>query len=187
MKISYNSTDNGYAIFHHVRSPRTHLLMRHCTVTRSGAYTSSPLREKLLYGGMLNGRSVIIRNVVFQLAQALKIATRYSTVRLQGRGLSSSQDGETAIIEYKHQHHRLLALVSKSYAILFAGRAASENHQEMLKSQTLGNHSSLPYVHMLMSGLKAWSTQAAFDGAEDARKMCGGHEQGCFRHHRYRY
>jgi acyl-CoA oxidase len=136
---------------------------------------------------MLNGRSVIIRNVVFQLAQALKIATRYSTVRLQGRGLSSSQDGETAIIEYKHQHHRLLALVSKSYAILFAGRAASENHQEMLKSQTLGNHSSLPYVHMLMSGLKAWSTQAAFDGAEDARKMCGGHEQGCFRHHRYRY
>ena len=33
----------------------------------------------------------------------------------------------------------------------------------------------MPYLHMLTCGLKAWATQTAADGAEEARKMCGGH------------
>jgi hypothetical protein len=56
--MSYNGTDNGYAIFNQVRIPRTNLLMRHSQVSRDGTYTAVPLREKLVYGGMLNGRSI---------------------------------------------------------------------------------------------------------------------------------
>jgi len=33
----------------------------------------------------------------------------------------------------------------------------------------------LPYLHSLAAGMKAWATQEASDGAEDARKCCGGH------------
>jgi acyl-CoA oxidase len=56
--MSYNGTDNGYAVFNHVRIPRTNLLMRHSKVSRDGTYTTVPLRQKLVYGGMLNGRSI---------------------------------------------------------------------------------------------------------------------------------
>jgi hypothetical protein len=58
LKMSYNATDNGYAVFNNVRIPRTNLLSRHATVSRDGKYATVALREKLVYGGMLKGRSV---------------------------------------------------------------------------------------------------------------------------------
>jgi acyl-CoA oxidase len=171
--MSYNGTDNGYATFTHVRIPRTALLSRYTSVSRTGTYNASPLREKLLYGGMLNGRSLIIRNSVFQLAQAVTIATRYSVVRTQGQ--RSIRGEEPAVMNYKLQHYRLLTLTSKAYANIFASNAATKIYKSLLEQQAQGKHDMLPYVHMLMSGLKAWSTQTAADGAEDARKACGGH------------
>ncbi|TVY18237.1 Peroxisomal acyl-coenzyme A oxidase 1 [Lachnellula arida] len=171
LKMAYNGTDNGYAIFNHVRIPRTHLLSRYNTVSENGTYHADPLREKLLYGGMLGARSTIIRNSAFQLAQALTIATRYSAVRVQGQ---RSIPNEPAIMSYKLQHYRLLTLISKAYAILFASMSANATYQKLLEAQARGDHGSLPYVHMIMAGLKAWCTQTAADGAEDARKLCGG-------------
>jgi hypothetical protein len=64
--MAYNGTDNGYAIFDHVRIPRTNLLMRHCQVSRDGRYAASPLRQKLAFGGMLSGRAIIIRAATFR-------------------------------------------------------------------------------------------------------------------------
>ncbi|TVY83871.1 Peroxisomal acyl-coenzyme A oxidase [Lachnellula suecica] len=174
LKMSYNDTDNGYAVFKHVRIPRKHLLMRYTTVTRDGSYSSDPLSEKLLYGGLLNGRTVIIRNCAFQLAQALTIATRYSVVRQQGEKKDHGLH-QPEIMSYKLQHHRLLTLVSMAYANIFASKTISASYQQMLEQQASGRNDSLPYMHMIIAGLKAWSTQTASDGAEDARKMCGGH------------
>lgn len=171
--MSYNGTDNGYAIFNHVRIPRTNLFMRHCKVARDGSYTSSPLRQKLVFGGMLSGRALMIRCAGFQLAQALTMVTRYSTVRQQGS--SSSLGHEKAIINYKHQHSRLLSLIAKSYMTILAWKSANNFYSELKVHQKNGDHSMLPYIHMVMCGLKAWSTQTAADGAEEARKMCGGH------------
>jgi acyl-CoA oxidase len=173
MKMAYNGTDNGYAIFNHVRIPRTNLLMRHCQVARDGSYTSNPLRQKLAFGGMLSGRGIIVRAATFQLAQALTITTRYSVIRQQG---TLSPLGEpTAIIAYKHQHSRLPSLIAKSYISLLAWKSANAASADLKSRQERGDHSTLPYIHMLMCGLKAWSTQTAADGAEEARKMCGGH------------
>jgi acyl-CoA oxidase len=179
MKMSYNGTDNGYAIFNQVRIPRTNLLMRHAKVSRDGIYSCAPLREKLIYGGMLNGRAIIVRRAAFQFAQTLAIATRYSIVRTQGPIHSSSPTSfpsrEAPVITYQHQKDRLLTLISQSYVILFASNVASQTHAKLSAEQATGNHELLPYTHMLFCGLKAWSTQTAADGAEDARKMCGGH------------
>lgn len=44
----------------------------------------------------------------------------------------------------------------------------------MIARQQQGDHSALAYNHTLICGLKAWATQTAADGAEDARKMAGG-------------
>ncbi|RDL38112.1 Acyl-coenzyme A oxidase [Venustampulla echinocandica] len=174
LKMAYNGTDNGYAVFNNARIPRSNLLMRFASVSRDGAYTTHPLREKLLYGGMLKGRLAIIRNSAFQLAQALTIATRYSVVRRQGHK-QLQQNSVASIMSYKLQHYRLLMLISRAYASLFASLASDSAYQELQKQQANGDHSSLSYTHMVMAGLKAWVTANAADAAEDARKMCGGH------------
>jgi len=75
---------------------------------------------------------------------------------------------------YKSQHYRLMTLISKAYAILFSWKKNDAEYRAMQLQQTIGDHSSLPYNHNLAAGLKAWSTQTAADGAEDARKCCGG-------------
>jgi len=137
-------------------------------------YTSSPLRQKLVFGGMLNSRSLMIRVAAFQLAQALTIATRYSVVRQQGTP-SPTTNQERAIIAYKHQHSRLLSLIAKSYINVLAWKSANSAYLDLKARQESGDHSTLPYIHMLVCGLKAWSAQTAFDGAEEARKICGGH------------
>lgn len=129
----------------------------------------------MIYGSMLSGRCAIVRNSGFQLAKAVTIATRYSIVREQGSSLSSGTHTETAILAYKHQHYRLLTLISQTYAMLFAGQRCKSAYLDLLTRQQNGDHSTLPFVHALMCGLKAWSTQTAADGAEDTRKMCGGH------------
>ncbi|KAH7400221.1 hypothetical protein BKA64DRAFT_694778 [Cadophora sp. MPI-SDFR-AT-0126] len=176
IKMSYNGTDNGYATFKNVRIPRSNLLMKHASVSRDGKYTSVPLRQKLLYGGMMNGRRVIIGHAAFQLAQALTIATRYSIVRTQGVKLAKGPMlAESTIISYAHQQHRLLTLISKSYITIFAWASVNGIYSALPDLQAAGNHTTLAYTHMLLCGLKTWATQTAADGAEDARKMCGGH------------
>lgn len=77
-----------------------------------------------------------------------------------------------AVIQYGSQRYRLFTLISFAYANLFAWKTVNASYQAMLKS---GDMKSLPYNHNLTCGMKAWATQSCADGAEDARKMCGGH------------
>jgi acyl-CoA oxidase len=148
------------------------MLMRYSTVTADGTYTAVPNHTVLNYATMLRARAMMTRISAFQLAQATTIATRYSTVREQGVG----SDGiEMPVIQYKHQHFRILTLIAKSYGMLFASRHCTAEHEKLVWQQEQGNLSGLPYVHSLAAGLKAWATGEASDGAEDARKCCGGH------------
>lgn len=82
-KIGWNSTDNGYLSFNHVRIPRRHMLARNAKLDRNGTYTPAK-NEKLLYGGLTSSRVMIVSTCAFQLAQAATISTRYSSVRQQG-------------------------------------------------------------------------------------------------------
>ncbi|KAF2802696.1 acyl-CoA oxidase [Mytilinidion resinicola] len=173
LKMSYNGTCNGYATFKNVRIPRSDMLMGNASVSPEGEYKKSP-HAKLSYATLVYVRTVIVRAVAFQLAQALTIATRYSIVREQGLGPNGLATTESALIDYKSQYYRLLTLTSKAYAILFASRTCDAEYAILRKQQDAGNHGGLPYNHTLAAGLKAWATQAASDGAEDARKCCGG-------------
>jgi acyl-CoA oxidase len=151
------------------------MLMGHATVSCNGLYSAKPGRVVHSYSTMLYGRIIIARVSAFQLAQATTIATRYSTVREQGVDNDASDPSEIPIIHYKSQHFRLLTLVAKCYAILFASRKCDEDYKTLRSQQECGGGSMLPYVHSLAAGMKAWATQEASDGAEDARKCCGGH------------
>ncbi|KAF8576754.1 acyl-CoA oxidase [Ramaria rubella] len=173
--MGMNSIDNGYAIFTQVRIPRHNMLMGNSKVLDDGTYISSP-HKKLTYGTMVYTRNALVQIVVFQLAQAATIAIRYSIVREQGQLTSESRNGlEVSIMTYKSQHYRLLSILSCAFALLFTANACEDVYQDLVVQQSRGDHSALPYGHITTASLKAYATQTAADGVEDARKCCGGH------------
>ncbi|KAJ7078539.1 acyl-CoA dehydrogenase/oxidase, partial [Mycena crocata] len=175
LKLGHNSSDNGYAVFSHVRIPRTHLLMRPAQVLRDGTYIPGSY-DKLVYLVMLFGRRSIIDHIYFQLAQAATIAIRYSTVREQGNlAFDPTNNVDMPILAFKSQHYRLLTLMARAFTLLFAARYAGARYDEMAADQTRGTHSGVASVHAIMAGLKAFGSQIVADGVEDARKCCGGH------------
>lgn len=151
------------------------MLAAHAQLSRAGVYITSHLRSKLLYSVMLLVRHKMPSVFTVQLAQAVTIATRYSVVRSQGVELTSSTSIESAIIDYKHQHFRLITLIAKTYAMFFASRECEAAYTDVKEQQARGDHSGLASLHALSAGLKAYVTSEAVDGAEDARKLCGGH------------
>ncbi|KAG6809699.1 hypothetical protein H0H92_015122 [Tricholoma furcatifolium] len=158
--MGLNSTDNGYAVFNQVRIPRTHMLMGNSSVSKDGAYTTKAANNKLSYSTMIYTRNVIAHTVAFQLAQASTIAIRYSVVREQGNLHFNSQiSQETSIM-----HVLQVPALPASYGIISS-----------LCNPFRFENIALAYGHITTSALKAWSTQVASDGAEDARKCCGGH------------
>ncbi len=165
LKIGLNTTDNGYSIFNNVRIPRPNMLMGLAQVGSDGTYSRTG-RVQAAYSTMLLVRVEIIKVVALQLAQATTIATRYSTVRTQGYGHYSKSDIEVPLMYYKSQHSRLLGLNAQAFALYFASKACARVYQD--------RRESTPYIHAIVSGLKAYATRTAADGAEDARKCCGG-------------
>ncbi|GLB42030.1 putative acyl-CoA oxidase family protein [Lyophyllum shimeji] len=175
MTMGLNSTDNGYAVFNRVRIPRHHMMMRNARFSRDGTYTKAAL-DKHSYSTMIYTRMCIIHTMAFQLAQAATIAIRYSAVREQGNlHFDPAISNEMTIISYKSQHYRLLTIMSRACAILFASKACENVYEDLISRQAQDDHSTLPYGHITTAALKAWATQTAADGAEDARKCCGGH------------
>ena len=175
LKMGLNVADNGYAVFNRVRIPRENMLMRNARVSRDGTYIKSS-NDKLTYGAMVYSRNAIVNVVAFQLAQAATIAIRYSVVREQGNlSFNPSNVRETPIIAFKSQQHRLLTIMSRAFGILFASKTCEAVYQDLISRQAQNDHSTLAHAHITTAGMKAYATQVAADGAEDARKCCGGH------------
>ncbi|PGH13141.1 hypothetical protein AJ79_03848 [Helicocarpus griseus UAMH5409] len=172
MKMGYNGTTNGYAIFSGLRIPRNHLLMGHAKVSRDGTYVPA-LHDKTGYLTMLHARSTIAAGSGFKLAQAATIATRYSVVREQGSGTGDGP--EMSIIDYRSQNFRLFTIIARAYAIHFTRKPLQNLEQGLKRIAANNDYSSMGLDHVLFAGYKAWNTQVAADGAEDARKSCGGH------------
>ena len=147
--------------------------MGHAKLSRDGTY-SKPGHDKLAYTTLLSTRVDIIRVCAYQLAQAVVIASRFSVVREQGVGVSADTAQELPIINYQSQKYRLLTAMAQAYALLFASQACTRAYTTLQEDQRQGSHGSLPRLHALTAGLKAYNTQVALDGAEDARKCCGG-------------
>ena len=174
LKMGLNSSDMGYAVFTNLRIPRTHLLMGNVQVHRDGTFIEGK-HQKLAYATMMYTRDRIVHAMVYRFAQAVVIATRYSTVREQGIGFSPTSTAEWPIMAYKSQHYRLLSLMAQAYALFFAARECTTIYNTLTVRQIADDHSFLPYVHATTAALKAYATQVAFDGAEEARKCCGGY------------
>ncbi len=79
-KFGYESKDNGWATFDHVRIPRANMLMRIASLSKEGDFSlqSDP---KVLYSTMMLIRSQIVTDSPQASIMALMIALRYCACR----------------------------------------------------------------------------------------------------------
>ena len=170
----FGSSDNGYARFQKVRIPRRNMLQRYSQVSRKGEFTH-PKQEKLSYGGMITLRVAIVNNESWNLARALTIAVRYTSVRRQFSSNGNAKE-EDQVITYSSVKYRLFPLLGVAFAYIFAAKGLIVAYMEMMAELNLkGESKRLAEVHALSSGLKACSTWDCLAGIEECRKACGGH------------
>lgn len=174
---AYNSMDNGYARFDHVRIPRSHMMQRVLQVTREGKVKESDVPKQILYGTMVMVRQAIVQDASDALSRAVTIAVRYSAIRRQ----FGSQNGgpETPVLDYKTQQNRLFPLLASTYAFKFVGDWLKILYTDVTKKLQSGDFSILPEVHACTAGLKSLTTTVTADGIEECRKLCGGHGYLC--------
>jgi acyl-CoA oxidase len=65
--------------------------------------------------------------------------------------------------------------MAHAFALVFASQNCEQVYQDLKSKQDNGDLSTLAYGHTTTAALKAYATQIASDGAEDCRKLCGGH------------
>ncbi|KAH9914088.1 acyl-CoA oxidase [Epithele typhae] len=168
----YNTVDNGYARFDHVRVPRENMLSAFASVTPDGKYVKPP-HAKLSYGGMLYIRSGMVASAGWTIAKGITIALRYATVRRQG---SKAANGlERQVITYPSVYIRLLPALAHAYVFIQLGKSLTNAFTQLLAQLSSGNTSLLAEMHATLSGLKVLVSTTAIQDLETARRSMGGH------------
>ncbi|XP_063406788.1 peroxisomal acyl-coenzyme A oxidase 1-like isoform X5 [Mytilus trossulus] len=171
-KFGYGTNDNGFLSFDKLRIPRENMLMRYSQVHEDGTYVK-PQNAKLAYGSMVLIRSSIVSDAARGLAQACVISIRYSAVRRQTEAYPGGE--EPQILDYQTQQYRLFPLLASAYSLQLAGKYVFNTYLEVNDQIEKGNLESMPELHALSAGLKAFSTYEASAGIEVCRICCGGH------------
>ncbi|KAK9708766.1 hypothetical protein K7432_009416 [Basidiobolus ranarum] len=173
-KFGFNTVDNGFILFDHVRIPHNHMLARYAKVDpKTGSYTK-PVNDKLSYGTMVYVRVKIVHQIGLSLARATTIATRYSAMRRQF-ATPQSMKAEVPVLNYEMVQYRIIPLIAQTFALLFTGKQMKKQYLEFMAELKQGDFSKLKELHASSSGLKSLSTTMAISGIEVCRRACGGH------------
>ncbi|XP_043934744.1 peroxisomal acyl-coenzyme A oxidase 2 [Protopterus annectens] len=173
-KMAFEQVDNGYLMLSDVRIPKENMLSRYSKVSDDGMYRKRG-SERMNYFTMVMVRvNVVATEVIPSLLKACTIAIRYSVIRRQSE--LKPGEKEAKILDYQTQQKKLLPQLATGYAAHFlsVGLKTFAN-QVYMQIKTKGDFSSLPELHALTTGLKAFITDSCIAGVEECRKACGGH------------
>jgi len=181
-KVGFNSIDNGYCSFDHVRIPRENMLMRFAKVTPNGKFIKPPM-DKLVYLTMVRVRVVLLGFCGKLMGAAATIASRFSASRLQGsiasidRKKKSDKWTECQVLDYQNQQLTIFPLIGLAYACHFCSNNILKIYDNVLDgiAQNSNFAEQLAQLHSSASGLKAFLTYTVSDGIERVRRACGGH------------
>jgi acyl-CoA oxidase len=205
-KFGYNTMDNGFLLFNHVKVPHVNLLNRFSGVDPDTSKYIKPSNPALVYGTLTYVRSSIVLQSGSVLARGVTIATRYCTVRrqFQDRDATEGETGENQVLNYTMVQHRILPLLAATYALHFTGRGMiniyNENQKRMSAGKDAGQASessgssnrgagpeelnpgsdTLADLHSTSCALKAYASTTAAEGLEVCRRACGGHGYSSF-------
>ena len=79
-KMGYNSKNNGWCTFDHVRIPRTNMLMKYTRVDKDGSFSIEG-DTRALYSVMMHIRMQLLAHSAMFLLRSCLIAIRYSVCR----------------------------------------------------------------------------------------------------------
>lgn len=201
-KFGYNTMDNGFLLFNHVKVPHISMLAR---FSRVDPQTNKYVRQgspSLVYGTLTWVRSTIVMQAGSVLARGVTIATRYCAIRrqFQDRDAPEWEKSENPVLNYTMVQIRLLPLLAATFALHFTGKGMMNLYQENQKRMNEGNANQDPSkrgagpeetqsgsdiladLHATSCGLKALSSSIAAEGLEVCRRACGGHGYSSFRH-----
>ncbi|RGP71357.1 acyl- oxidase [Fusarium longipes] len=201
-KFGYNTMDNGFLLFNHVKIPHVNMLNRFSGVDPETSKYIRPSNPALIYGTLTFIRSSIVFQSGSVLARGVTIATRYCAVRrqFQDRDADAGDTGENQVLNYTMVQHRLLPLLASAYALHFTGRAMinlyNANQKRMAQGRDARDANStkrapgpeelnpgsdhLADLHAISCSLKAFASTTAAEGLEVCRRACGGHGYSAF-------
>ncbi|CAK7212904.1 hypothetical protein SCUCBS95973_001618 [Sporothrix curviconia] len=185
-KFGYNTMDNGFLLFRHLKVPHVSMLARFAYVDPATNKYVRPASASLLYGTMTWVRSNIVLQAGGVLARGVAIAVRYCAVRrqFQDQDRPAADDaGETQVLDYTMVQQRLLPLLAATFALHFAGRAMIEQYQANQAEQAKQAEQAadrLADLHATSCALKAYGSTLAGEGLEVCRRACGGHGYSAF-------
>lgn len=172
-KMSFEHIDNGFLMMRNIRIPKENMLSRYSQVLPDGSYVKSG-SDKINYFTMIAVRVNMLRGeVLMALMKACTISVRYSAVRRQSELKPGGR--EPKILDYQTQQQKLLPLVATCYSINFAAQYVDTFYNDVYSEIRKENFNSLPELHALAAGMKAYATEICSNGVEVCRKACGGH------------
>lgn len=172
-KMSFEHIDNGFLMMRNIRIPKENMLSRYSQVLPDGSYVKSG-SDKINYFTMIAVRVNMLRGeVLMALMKACTISVRYSAVRRQSELKPGGR--EPKILDYQTQQQKLLPLVATCYSINFAAQYVDTFYNDVYSEIRKENFNSLPELHALAAGMKAFATEICSNGVEVCRKACGGH------------
>lgn len=199
-KFGYNTMDNGFLLFNHVKVPHIAMLARYSSVDPKTNRYVRPASPTLVYGTLTWVRSTIVMQSGSVLARGVTIATRYAAVRrqFQDRDAPPHVKGENPVLNYTMVQIRLLPLLATCFALHFTGKGMmalyEANQKTMARSASADQNGSrgsgpeqtrpgsdlLADLHATSCGLKSLSSHTAAEGLEVCRRACGGHGYSSF-------
>ncbi|TGJ80265.1 hypothetical protein E0Z10_g8505 [Xylaria hypoxylon] len=201
-KFGYNTMDNGFLLFNHIKIPHINMLSRFSGVDPATGTYIRPANPVLIYGTLTYIRSMIVFQSGSTLARGVTIATRYCAVRrqFQDRDTPEGALGENQVLDYTMVQYRILPLLAASYALHFTGRIMVNLYNVNQKRMTQGQDARrgvdakrspgpeeinpgsdlLADLHAISCALKAFASTTAAEGLEVCRRACGGHGYSAF-------
>ncbi|KAF1921837.1 acyl-coenzyme A oxidase 1 [Ampelomyces quisqualis] len=197
-KFGYNTMDNGFLLFNHVKVPHISMLARFSHVDPSTNKFARRGAPTLVYGTLTWVRSTIVMQAGSVLARGVTIATRYAAVRRQFQDRDApAGEAETPVLNYTMVQIRLLPLLAATFALHFTGKSMMDQYQENRKMMQAGAKPNegtrgagpeevrsgsdlLADLHASSCALKSLSSTIAAEGLEVCRRACGGHGYSSF-------
>lgn len=179
-KFGYNTTDNGYMLFDHVKVPYLNQLARFAKVEADTAVYTPPKSNALTYGTLTWVRANIVQQARSVLMRSVTVAIRYCAVRRQFADHDSPKfEGnkpiETQVLDYTMVQARIFPILAKAYAFHYTSKYMFELYNKNIENINQGDLSLMAETHASSSGLKALCTIEAAEAIEVCRRACGGH------------
>jgi len=197
-KFGYNTMDNGFLLFNHVKVPHISMLAKYQYVDTNTNKFGRRGSPALVYGTLTWVRSSIVMQAGAVLARGVTIATRYCAVRRQFQDRDApAGEAETPVLNYTMVQIRLLPLIAATFALHFTGKSMMDmynaNQEKMKQTRDQGDSKRgagpeelesgsdlMADLHASSCALKSLSSTIAGEGLEVCRRACGGHGYSSF-------